>query len=148
MIALVQPRLVVVVPEAPETGVLYVSVEYATTLHLCVCGCGHEIVLGISPDDWQLCWDGQTVSVSPSVGNWSLPCQSHYFIRRNRVVWAPPLSHEEISRGRGIDARRKVSAAGSDDTELVGRAPLVVPSLQRRWRRLLKKLGLRCKEDP
>lgn len=135
MITELRPSLVVVIPEQPETGVLYVSVEYATTLHLCACGCGHEVVLGISPDDWKICWDGATVSVSPSVGNWSLSCQSHYFIRRNRIAWAPPWSDAEIARGRGL-------APSSAGTELVGRAPTAAASIRRRWRGLLHKLRL------
>ena len=32
--------------------------------------------------------DNGTVSLRPSIGNWQLPCRSHYFIVRNRVVWA------------------------------------------------------------
>lgn len=147
MITQLRPRLVVVIPEQPETGVLYVSVEYATTLHLCACGCGHEIVLGISPDDWKICWDGVTVSVSPSVGNWRLPCQSHYFIRRNRIAWAPQWSHEEIARGRGIATVHGLPATSSAGTELVSRAPAVAASLRRRWRCLLHKLGLLPKDN-
>ncbi|WP_408015250.1 DUF6527 family protein [Rossellomorea arthrocnemi] len=26
------------------------------------------------------------------MGNWSHPCQSHYFITNNKVVWAGPIS--------------------------------------------------------
>jgi Family of unknown function (DUF6527) len=107
VITQLKPGLVTEVPEHPEAGVLYVSVEYATTLHLCACGCGHEIVLGISPNDWRICWDGQTVSVYPSVGSWSLPCRSHYFIRRNRIRWARSWSDEEIAYNRTNDAARR-----------------------------------------
>ncbi|MFC3688874.1 DUF6527 family protein [Aquipuribacter hungaricus] len=104
MIAQIRPVLVTTVPAQPEPGVLYVSVEYATTLHLCACGCGHEVVLGISPHDWTLNWDGETVSLDHSVGNWSFPCQSHYCIRRNRIVRAGPWTDEQITRGRARDA--------------------------------------------
>lgn len=138
MITQLQPRLVNAIPEQPETGVLYVSVEYATTLHLCVCGCGHEIVLGISPNDWKIWWDGPTVSVSPSVGNWSLPCQSHYLIRRNHIRWARSWSDEEIARGRAADALRKRPV----DNSLVPHADNPTPTATppSRWRQLLNKL--------
>ena len=111
MIERVRPQLVTTIPASPEPGVLYVSVEYATTLHLCACGCGHEVVLGVSPHDWTLTWDGQTVTLNPSVGNWSFPCQSHYFIRRNRIVRAGRWNAEEIAQGRARDAARRVPTA-------------------------------------
>lgn len=140
MITQLQPRLVTAIPEHPETGILYLSVEYATTLHLCACGCGHEIVLGISPNDWKICWDGQTVSVSPSVGNWSLSCQSHYLIRRNRIQLARSWSDEEIARGRAADALRKGSVGGSVVPHPGNTTP-TAPTPPR-WRRLLRKLRL------
>lgn len=142
MITQLLPRLVTAIPELPESGVLYVSVEYATTLHLCACGCGHEIVLGISPDDWKLCWDGQTISVSPSVGNWSLPCRSHYFVRRNCVQWARPWSDEKISRGRAADAARRRPATGPIVGDPESDVPSVATPPSPRWRRLLRKIGL------
>lgn len=113
MISQLQPRLVDTVPEHPEPGVLYVSIEYATTLHLCACGCGYEVVLGISPHDWKITWDGPTVTISPSVGNWSLPCKSHYLIRYNKIRWARRWSRDEIERGRAADLVRQRSADGS-----------------------------------
>ncbi|MHA6780709.1 DUF6527 family protein [Pseudonocardia saturnea] len=134
--------LVTAIPEHPETGVLYVSVEYATTLHLCACGCGHEIVLAISPNDWRVCWDGQTVSVNPSVGNWSLPCQAHYVIRRNIVQWARPWSDGEIARGRAVDAARKRPGGGSVDSDRASKTPAVATPSRWGWRQLLRKLRL------
>lgn len=137
MITQLRPRLVDVIPERPEAGVLYVSVEYATTLHLCACGCGHEVVLGVAPDDWKILWDGPTVSVSPSVGNWSLPCRSHYVIRRNHIQWERRWSNEEITRGRVADARRKHALSSSAAT---GPAATALETMPRTWwRRLLRK---------
>ncbi|AEA26494.1 hypothetical protein Psed_4334 [Pseudonocardia dioxanivorans CB1190] len=107
MITHLAPRFIDTIPEHPESGVLYVSIEYATTLHLCACGCGYEVVLGIAPRDWKITWDGETVTINPSVGNWSLPCQSHYLIRRNKIVWARRWTNKEIDRGRAADALRK-----------------------------------------
>ena len=31
------------IPEKLEEGVVYVSFEYATAMHLCCCGCGREV---------------------------------------------------------------------------------------------------------
>lgn len=43
------------------------------------------------------------MTLHPSIGNWSFACQSHYWIRRNQVVWDKALSQREISRVRARD---------------------------------------------
>ena len=75
------------VPAVLAEGVLYVSLRFATVVHLCPCGCGNKVVTPLSPADWQLLFDGEAVSLTPSIGNWSLPCQSHYWIRLDQVRW-------------------------------------------------------------
>lgn len=100
-------RFVEYIPDRLEEGVLYISVEYLTVTHLCCCGCGQEVSTTLSPTDWRLIFDGKTVSLEPSIGSWGLPCQSHYFITRSRVVWADKWSTGEIETGRRIDAARK-----------------------------------------
>ena len=52
------------------------SIPYATAVHLCACGCGNKVVTPFSPAEWQLTYDGDTVSLSPSIGNWQFPCKS------------------------------------------------------------------------
>ena len=54
-------------------------------------------------------FNGKTVSLDPSIGNWSFPCQSHYWIRNNRVKWAPKCSRVQIERGRRYDHHAKES---------------------------------------
>lgn len=93
------------VPEALEEGVLYVSIPYATTTHKCACGCGNKVVLPLHPTHWKLTFDGATVSLSPSVGNWGFSCQSHYWIERDRIRWAPKWSKEKVEAGRERDRR-------------------------------------------
>ena len=80
-----EPRFVKAVPRDLEPGVLYVSMEYGTVVHSCCCGCGFEVVTPLTPTDWRLTFDGESVSLWPSVGSWNLPCQSHYVIENNRV---------------------------------------------------------------
>lgn len=94
-------------PEHLDEGVLYVSVPYATTAHLCPCGCRGEVVTPLSPIGWRLTFDGETVSLEPSIGNWSFACQSHYWIERNRIDWAARWSNAKIARGREHDRLRK-----------------------------------------
>lgn len=91
------------VPANMEPGVLYVSVTYATVIHLCACGCGEEVVTPLSPAEWQLTFDGRSVSLLPSVGNWSLPCRSHYWVKKNEAVWAPTWTPAEIAAGQTHD---------------------------------------------
>jgi hypothetical protein len=95
------------IPEEIKERTLYISKSYGTAVHKCCCGCGREVVTPLSPTGWQLTFDGRSVSLYPSIGSWSLPCQSHYFITRNRVVWAPQWTREEIARGRAQEARVK-----------------------------------------
>src|ERR1039458_6166357 len=81
-------KFVEFVPNVLEKGVLYVSITYGTASHLCCCGCGREVVTPITPTGWKLIFDGETVSLHPSIGNWNFPCRSHYWISNNRVEWA------------------------------------------------------------
>lgn len=88
------------IPDTLENGVVYVSVDYSTAIHKCCCGCGNQVVTPLSPTDWKLSFDGETISLYPSIGNWNLPCQSHYWITDNEVEWAPRWTKKQIERGR------------------------------------------------
>ena len=92
------------IPEEPSPGVLYVSVSLATAVHQCCCGCGNEVVTPLSPTGWTLTFDGKSVSLSPSIGNWGFHCRSHYWISRDRVVWSRPWFQKRNpkDRSRGI----------------------------------------------
>lgn len=94
-------------PEILEDGIIYVSIEYATAIHKCCCGCGNEVVTPISPTDWKLIYDGETISLYPSIGSWSLKCQSHYWITKNEVEWAPKWSNKQIKYGQQRDEFNK-----------------------------------------
>jgi hypothetical protein len=93
------------VPDKMDEGVLYVSIPFSTTMHLCPCGCGSEIVNKLSPARWKLIYDGENVSLSPSIGNWSLACKSHYWICKNQIQWAASWSDEKISKARKKDKK-------------------------------------------
>jgi hypothetical protein len=95
------------IPDELQRETLYISIRFATASHLCCCGCGSKVVTPIRPTDWKLIFDGKTVSLYPSVGNWSFPCQSHYWIRNSRVEWASRWSHEKIEKGRLNDVFAK-----------------------------------------
>lgn len=95
------------IPEKIEDGILYISVEYGTAIHKCCCGCGNKVVTPFSPTDWKLIFDGETVSLRPSIGNWNFECQSHYWITNNTIEWAPKWSKKQIEEGRNHDNSNK-----------------------------------------
>jgi hypothetical protein len=132
------------IPEQLEEGVVYVTIQYATAVHRCCCGCGSEVVTNFSPTDWKLIFDGETISLDPSIGNWSFPCQSHYFIRQNKVAWAGQWSAEQIATGRERDQARKASYFGSVDSADDHGPASVMPPIGRRtpWQ-WLKQLFFR-----
>src|ERR1700729_2292396 len=85
-------------PSELVEGIVYVSLEHRTVVHKCCSGCGERVVLNLSPAGWKLTFDGETISLSPSIGNGSLECNSHYWIRQNKVEWSSPLSAGETQR--------------------------------------------------
>ena len=100
------------IPEVLDDGVLYVSIPFATAVHRCCCGCGSEVVTPLDPTDWQMTFNGKSVSLYPSIGNWSFDCQSHYWIYRNQVRWARRLSKDAIEKGRARDRFQKAQQFG------------------------------------
>lgn len=91
------------IPRELQPGKLYISIEYTMVSHLCACGCGREVVTPLHPARWALTYNGQHVSMWPSIGNWHSPCRSHYVIERNRVVWAGLWSRERVRAARTRD---------------------------------------------
>ena len=134
------------VPTELADGVLYISITYRTAVHRCACGCGNKVVTPITPADWQLFYDGESVSLTPSIGNWGFPCRSHYWIDGGRIRWAGAWTSKLITAGRARDDhgrvlyfdRRAVGAASTQPPETsASRA-----SWFRRLRRRLASRGL------
>ena len=95
------------VPEKLEDGVVYISMEYSMVIHKCCCGCGKEVVTPLSPTGWKLIFNGKTISLYPSIGNWSFECQSHYWITDSKVEWAHRWTKRQIESGRKKELNRK-----------------------------------------
>ncbi|WP_394358015.1 DUF6527 family protein [Methylococcus mesophilus] len=106
------------VPERLQEGILYISIPYATAAHSCCCGCGKEVATPLSPTDWRLTFDGETVSLEPSIGNWSFPCRSHYWIKRSKVAWAAEWSQQAVEAGRACDRAAKLRYYDSKDSSV------------------------------
>jgi len=129
-------RFVEHIPERLEAGVLYVSMEYATSAHRCCCGCGEEVVAPFTPTDWKMTYDGETVSLRPSIGNWMLKCRSHYVIDRGKVIEAGPWTDDQVKAERRRDRNAKARFYGQTpdvETEVGAAAPPARPGF---WRRL------------
>jgi hypothetical protein len=95
------------IPEVIENMTLYVSMEYGTAIHKCVCGCGNEVITPFSPTDWEFTYNGEAISLNPSIGNWSFECQSHYWIVENKIIHASKWSKHEIDYNRKADKKNK-----------------------------------------
>ena len=109
-----QYEFVEFVPDKLNDGVLYISIPYATVSHKCPCGCGQEVVTPLTPTDWRLIFNGVSVSLYPSIGNWSFDCKSHYWVKENRILWASQWSDEEIELNRNYDKKMKNNYYGED----------------------------------
>jgi len=130
-------RKVQYMPTKLEPGVLYVAEQYKAAAHLCACGCGSIIRTPLNR--WTLIETANGPSLDPSVGNWAEKCQSHYWIDRGAVRWAPKWSPSEIEAGRRkeqerLDARYKT---------LYGKKKM----LSRLWSRLKSFIGPKSISD-
>lgn len=97
---------VLFMPTQLGPGILYVSRKYEVAVHLCACGCGSKVVTPLGPTDWSFKDSRRGPSLWPSIGNWQLPCRSHYIIRNGEILWAEEWTPEEIKRGRLIEKAR------------------------------------------
>jgi Family of unknown function (DUF6527) len=95
------------IPDFIEEGILYVSIPYETAIHKCCCGCGSEVVTPLSPADWSVIFNGESISLDPSIGNWSFKCRSHYWITRNKVIWSTKWTDKRIAEVRARDFEEK-----------------------------------------
>lgn len=98
-----QHKFVDFIPDIIEEGVLYISLDFGTVIHKCACGCGSEVNTPLTPTGWKMIYNGETISLKPSVGNWSFDCKSHYWITKNNVKWSLKWSDETIREVRTIE---------------------------------------------
>ncbi len=99
-------------PRELAPGVLYISMDYATAVHSCCCGCGDRVVTPFTPTDWRMTFDGESVSLHPSVGNWNQNCRSHYVIQHNRVLEAGSWTSTQVEAERRRDKNAKAAYYG------------------------------------
>lgn len=86
-----KPLFVEFISSDIEEGVLYISEEYESAVHLCACGCRQKTVtppLGIG--GWTLEKDNGKVTLRPSIGNFiheEPNYHAHYYITNNKIEW-------------------------------------------------------------
>lgn len=95
---MLETRFVKFIPSQLTEGIIYISYEYNTAIHLCACGCKNKVATAISPIKWSYTYNGESISLSPSIGNWNFDCKSHYWIRDNQIVWAEKWNTSKISK--------------------------------------------------
>ena len=98
---------VISMPLTLQERILYVSLENEVVGHLCPCGCGNKVLIRIGKAGWDYTEDKGKVTLYQSLGNWELPCHSHYWIRKNKIKWAGKWTDEEIEEGRQSDIEKK-----------------------------------------
>jgi len=86
-----------------------------------------------------LIFDGDTVSLYPSIGNWNFPCRSHYWIRYDHVEWAEDWPKWKVEAVAVRDEREKAlfyDTQADDDSKNNQRAKMQKSFWARLWKRL------------
>jgi uncharacterized protein DUF6527 len=107
MIAKLNHVFIETIPDELEDGILYISIRFRIIMHNCACGCKNKVVIPLSPARWKMTFDGKTISLSPSIGNWNFDCRSHYWITNSEVIWAEKWLNKEITTGKKNEKRKR-----------------------------------------
>jgi Family of unknown function (DUF6527) len=91
------------IPGELSEGILYVSMQFGTVIHLCACGCRNRTVTPLGTTDFKLIYDGETITLHPSVGNWNFSCRSHYLVSSSEIVWIGEWTGDQIAAFRARD---------------------------------------------
>lgn len=94
-------------PKELKPNILYVSEEFGAAAHLCPCGCGTKIRTPLGPTDWTLYQTRNGPTLRPSIGNWQLSCQSHYWITEGKIVWSNKWTSDQIDAGYHAEEVRR-----------------------------------------
>ena len=100
-------REIYYLPKELEEGYLYVSEEFGIAGHLCACGCKSKVITPLEPSEWSIKVVDGKPSLYPSIGNWELPCKSHYWITDGTIEWSYSWSEARIKEGRDYEEQRR-----------------------------------------
>lgn len=79
----IQTVLTEIIPDDLERFTVYISLEYQTALHLCLCGCGEEVVTPLGGSGWYALLEEGVLTMKPSIKNKHCPNHYHYVITKN-----------------------------------------------------------------
>lgn len=96
-------------PKQLEEGFLYVSKEFGVAGHLCPCGCKSKIITPLDSTEWSFRETNGKPTLYPSIGNWQLPCKSHYWITNGLVDWSYEWTEKQIIEGRQAEEENRRS---------------------------------------
>ena len=94
-------------PSDLKEGILYVSKKYGVAGHLCPCGCRCKIITPLGLNEWRYTEMKGLPTLYPSIGNWQLPCRSHYWITNGEVEWSYEWSQEKIDASMEFEEKRR-----------------------------------------
>lgn len=97
------------IPKELEPQTLYVSDEYQVAVHLCPCGCGTKVTTPLGENEWTLTENAGKATLFPSLGNWELPCKSHYWVKKGRIIWSYQWTEEQIEAGRKAEEKARIT---------------------------------------
>ncbi len=88
------------IPKELCSGILYVSQRFQVAAHLCACGCKSKVVTPLGDCEWEFTEKNGKPTLSPSIGNWQIPCRSHYWITNGEIIWSYSWTEEQVEKGR------------------------------------------------
>lgn len=119
MITKLSHRFVESIPDELEDGILYISLRFRVVMHSCCCGCKNKVITPLSPVRWRMTFNGKSISLHPSIGNWNFECQSHYWITNSEVEWARKWSKKEIAVGKMMEKERRADYYSKENSILI-----------------------------
>lgn len=70
--------------EDMKQGEIYISEEYQTSNHLCLCGCGEQCPLPMGVEGWKHKLENSKITIMPSIQQ-RFTCKSHYIITNGKA---------------------------------------------------------------
>lgn len=96
-------RNVEFIPKILDEGILYVSRRFNVAAHICPCGCGTKVITPLGPCEWTLSEKKGKPTLDPSIGNWQIPCRSHYWITNGDIEWSYSWTDEQVENKHKMD---------------------------------------------
>ena len=98
-----------IIPRQLKEGILYICINCNVIVHKCACGCGEKTVTPLDKNNgWVMKYDGQSLTLRPSIGNFNINCKSHYFITENTVEWLNSIHYTNKGKNK-LNIMKKIT---------------------------------------